>query len=146
MYKDYFIPAGSTVVLNQWAIHYNPDLYPDPHRFNPDRFMNHPSLNLTAGECIHTSDVNLRDHWSFGAGRRVCAGYNLAENSLLMLTARLLWGFDVRPKVDAATGQKYAYDLWDYRSTRLFGPNPFPAQFVVRSEAKKALILKGENL
>lgn len=108
--------------------------------------MSHPSLDLTAGECIHTSDINLRDHWSFGAGRRVCAGYNLAENSLLMLTARLLWGFDVRPQIDAATGQKYEYDLWDYRPVRLFGPNPFPAQFEVRSEAKKAMILKGENL
>jgi cytochrome P450 len=96
---------------------------------------------LTAGECIHASDINLRDHWSFGAGRRVCAGYNLAENSLLILTARLLWAFDVRPAIDAATGKAVNYDLWNYAPIRLFGPSPFPVDFQVRSEKKKEMIL-----
>ncbi|ETI21637.1 hypothetical protein G647_07984 [Cladophialophora carrionii CBS 160.54] len=146
VYKDYFIPAGSTVVINQWALHYDPNLFPDPHRFNPDRYLNHPSNDLTAGECIHTSDLRLRDHWSFGAGRRVCAGYNLAENSLLILTARLLWAFDVHPAVDASTGQEVKYDLWNYAPIRLFGPRPFPVRFKVRSNLKKEMILKAEVL
>jgi len=144
-YKDYFIPAGSTVVLNQWALHYNPSLYPDPERFNPDRFLNHPSNGLTAGECIHTSDLRLRDHWSFGAGRRVCAGYNLAENSLLILTARLLWAFDVQPGIDPATKQEVTYDLWNYAPIRLFGPKPFPVRFRVRSDKKREMVLKAST-
>ncbi|KAK5215393.1 hypothetical protein LTR47_009967 [Exophiala xenobiotica] len=144
VYKDYFIPAGSSVVINQWAMHFDPDLFPEPERFNPDRYLGTPVNDLTAGECIHTNDVNLRDHWSFGAGRRVCAGYNLAENSLLILTARLLWAFDVRPTIDQQTGQETKYDVWNYYPTRLFGPKPFPVDFRVRSEEKRQAILKAE--
>ena len=99
---------------------------------------------LTAGECIHTSDVNLRDHWSFGAGRRVCAGYNLAENSLLILTARLLWAFAVHPSTDEKNGQEMKYDVWNYYPTHLFGPKPFPVDFRVRSDAKKQIILAAQ--
>jgi cytochrome P450 len=124
-------------------MHFDPTLYPDPHRYNPDRYLDQPCNNLTAGECIHTSDMKLRDHWSFGAGRRVCAGYNLAENSLLILTARLLWAFDVKPAIDPSTGKEMQYDVWKYGRTRLFGPLPFPVRFEVRSELKRDLIMKG---
>ena len=134
----------STSLKIRRALHYDPSLYPDPQRFNPDRYMDHPSNDLTAGECIHTSDLRLRDHWSFGAGRRVCAGYNLAENSLLMLTARLLWAFDVRPALDASSGEQVKYDLWNYAPIRLFGPKPFPVVFQVRDDKKKEFILKTE--
>ncbi|KAL6250787.1 hypothetical protein RBB50_003090 [Rhinocladiella similis] len=141
VYKDYFIPEGTSVVINHWALHFDPELFPDPERFNPDRYYDTPVNNLTAGECIHTNDVKLRDHWSFGAGRRVCAGYNLAENSLLILTARLLWAFDVLPAIDKATGQPVKYDVWNYNPARLFGPKPFPVDFKVRSEERKKIIL-----
>ena len=72
----------------------------------------------------------------------MCVGYNLAENSLLMLTARLLWAFDVRPAIDAISGEEVKYDLWNYAPIRLFGPKPFPVVFQVRSDKKKELILK----
>jgi hypothetical protein len=76
----------------------------------------------------------------------VCAGYNLAENSLLMLTARLLWAFDVLPAIDPSTGLEVEYDLWNYAPIRLFGPRPFPVRFKVRSDKKRKMILKAEEL
>jgi cytochrome P450 len=88
--------------------------------------------------------MRLRDHWSFGAGRRVCAGYNLAENSLLILTARLLWAFNVLPAVDPSTKKPVSYDVWNYSPVRLFGPRPFPARFLVRSETKRNIILQSK--
>ena len=81
---------------------------------------------------MNTNDLSKRDHWSFGAGRRACAGYNLAENSLFILTARLLWAFDVRAPTDPQTGRAVQYDLWAYAPTRLFGPKPFPVVFAPR--------------
>ncbi|KAF9890594.1 hypothetical protein FE257_005725 [Aspergillus nanangensis] len=111
--------------------------------FNPDRFLETRALELSAGECISASDVKDRDHFSFGAGRRVCPGYNLAENSLLLLTSRLLWGFNVKAWVDPISHIKFEYDLWNYSSSLLFGPNDFPASFTVRSVEKERIIRAG---
>lgn len=79
IYKSTYIPANSVVCLQQYPIHYDPTLYPEPERFNPDRYLDHPygSGHYAAGK------AEERDHWSFGAGRRVCSGVHLAENSML---------------------------------------------------------------
>ncbi|KAG6895756.1 hypothetical protein C0993_009238 [Termitomyces sp. T159_Od127] len=39
IYDNYVIPAGSTVIGNAWTV------YPNPHIFNPDRFMKDGKLN-----------------------------------------------------------------------------------------------------
>ncbi|KAI1611927.1 cytochrome P450 [Exophiala viscosa] len=143
IYKDYFIPAGSYVVGNVWALNFDPVMFPDPQRFNPDRYLDKKANNMTAGECINAQDPRQRDHWGFGAGRRVCAGYTLAENSLFILTARLLWAFDVRAPIDKATGKPLEYDLWNFPATNMFGPNPFRADFKVRDSGREKQILDG---
>jgi cytochrome P450 len=38
-WDGYFIPKGTTVVGNLWAIHMDPVRYPNPTLFNPDRFL-----------------------------------------------------------------------------------------------------------
>ncbi|KIW99521.1 uncharacterized protein Z518_11260 [Rhinocladiella mackenziei CBS 650.93] len=120
IYKDYFIPAGTVLVGNTWALHYDPNIYPEPERYNPDRFLGTRTLDLNAGECINAQDVRDRDHWSFGAGRRVCPGYTLAENSLFILTARLLWAFDIKAPIDPESGKRVKPDLWNYPPQQFF--------------------------
>jgi hypothetical protein len=44
--------------------------------------------------------VSKRDHFSFGGGRRICPGLHVAENSLFINIARLLWGFNVEHAKD----------------------------------------------
>ncbi|KAL0576519.1 hypothetical protein V5O48_005464 [Marasmius crinis-equi] len=40
VYEGYWIPKGSTVIGNAWAVLHDEDLYgPEPMKFNPDRFM-----------------------------------------------------------------------------------------------------------
>lgn len=34
-----FIPKGSTVIANLWSIHLNEKDFPEPHKFDPERFM-----------------------------------------------------------------------------------------------------------
>ncbi len=61
------IPAGTYVLVGTYAMHHDPALWPDPERFDPDRFA---SARLT-GE----------DRWRylpFGAGPRSCIGDHFA--------------------------------------------------------------------
>ncbi|KAF8898846.1 cytochrome P450 [Infundibulicybe gibba] len=39
MYEGYYIPKGTTVIGNAWGILHDENLYPEPFKFNPDRFL-----------------------------------------------------------------------------------------------------------
>ena len=60
-YRGYFIPRGATVIQNIWAIFRDPNIYPDPEAFNPDRFLKDGKINPLV--------FNPEDR-VFGAGRR----------------------------------------------------------------------------
>ncbi len=51
-----------------WAIHRNPELYPDPDRFDPDRF-----LGGEEGE-LEKAGVGGLKFMAFGGGPRLCIG------------------------------------------------------------------------
>jgi cytochrome P450 len=55
---------------------------------------------LTAGEYAAHPDVSQRDHFSFGGGRRICPGIHVAERSVFLNLARLLWGFNIEHAKD----------------------------------------------
>lgn len=98
VYDGYLIREGTIVLGNVWAIHHDPERYPDPERFDPDRFM---SDNLNAAQSAATMDPDRRDHYAFGWGRRVCQGMHVAENSLMIVFARLVWSFTLETPLDS---------------------------------------------
>jgi len=61
VYGGYFIPAGATVLENIWAVFRDPEIYPDPEAFNPDRFLKDGKINPLI--------FNPEDR-VFGSGRR----------------------------------------------------------------------------
>lgn len=95
------IPCGATVLANTYGIHHDPEQFPDPWRFNPDRWL--PSNPDAHARChselqhLEVSNVSL-DHthanYAFGFGRRICPGSSLASYSLSMSIAMLLLCFD----------------------------------------------------
>ena len=95
------------MMINWWALHYDPKRFPNPHLFNPDRFLDFP---LSAGEEANQGDPNKRAHFGYGGGRRICPGLYLAEKSIFLNYARILWGFDVDFKKDA-NGEVIPVDL-----------------------------------
>ncbi|EOD46627.1 Cytochrome P450 [Neofusicoccum parvum] len=97
-YEGFFIPKGSVVVLNWWAIHMDPSIHSNPEEFDPARYLNRP---LGAAEYLNASDPYERDHFTYGAGRRVCQGVHLAERSLYINIVRTLWGFHISKKRDS---------------------------------------------
>lgn len=82
-FEGYRFPAGTVVTINHWAISLNPKEYKDPNKFDPDRFMNDDLWKPMAG------------HYGYGAGRRACAGFRVAQNSMFLMFSRLIYCFDV---------------------------------------------------
>ncbi|KAG1840965.1 cytochrome P450 [Suillus tomentosus] len=82
IWKNYLIPAGATVIGNHWAIANDPEVFPEPHRFNPQRWID------DAGRV--RSDLRF---FTFGFGRRVCPGQHVANRSVFITTALILWAF-----------------------------------------------------
>ncbi|KAL5388329.1 hypothetical protein PMIN02_007761 [Paraphaeosphaeria minitans] len=129
-FDGYLIPKDSTVFCPAYNIHMNADLYPDPETYNPDRYLDRPLLAMSyAG----SPDYNNRDHYSYGAGRRICVGIHLAERTQWRLTARLLWAYSIKPEIDAK-GNEIEVNTDAYEVGLLCSPMPFKVRFVPRSE------------
>ncbi|KLO07637.1 cytochrome P450 [Schizopora paradoxa] len=92
-YNDYFIPAKSVVIPNIWAMLMDPQEYPNPDVFRPERFL--PGAN----EHIPRDPTKV----AFGFGRRVCPGKPLAENNLFLAATQILAVFNIS-KVKKADG------------------------------------------
>ena len=94
VYKGYVIPKGTAIVGNTAAIHFNPVRYPNPFQFKPERYINHTK---TSAEYAAMADPYARDHFTFGAGRRICPGSRFAENALTLALANMVWAFEIKP-------------------------------------------------
>ncbi|KAG1798579.1 cytochrome P450 [Suillus plorans] len=82
IWKNYLVPAGATVIGNHWAIANDPEVFPEPHRFNPQRWID------DAGRV--RGDLRF---FTFSFGRRVCPGQHVANRSVFINTALILWAF-----------------------------------------------------
>lgn len=81
---------------------------------------------------------NMRN-FQFGFGRRVCPGQHVANNSVFINAAMLMWAFEIgRPK--DATGKEFDIDVWSFTNTVNSHPNPFQASFKPRIEGLKTVL------
>jgi len=85
VYEGYFLPAGSVVIGNAWAVLHDESTYPEPSQFRPERFLD--------------PDVKPPDA-AFGFGRRICPGRFMARSSLWIAVASVLAAYDISPVVD----------------------------------------------
>ncbi|VVB00568.1 unnamed protein product [Arabis nemorensis] len=80
----FMVTKDTQVLVNVWAIGRDPNVWENPNRFEPERFL---------GKEI---DVKGRDYelTPFGAGRRICPGLTLALKTVSLMLASLLYSFD----------------------------------------------------
>lgn len=138
-YEGWTIPAGTTILGNNWAINLNEEYYPNPHHFDPVRFLSESeqsTLGLSekqpyAGEKNHPAKAG---HSSFGWGRRICPGADLAANSLFIALAKLLWAFDVLP----VEGKQY--DIFAYTDGFNVRPKKFEVVIKARNEERRRVL------
>jgi hypothetical protein len=125
------------MVINVWALNNNPERYPDPRRFDPDRYKDDL---LRAQESAALQDPAKRDHYTFGAGRRVCPGLNIAERSLFLGIAYMLWAFSFEHAVDE-NGEKIPVTE-EVTQGIVCRPVPFKLKLVERDRTRTAKVLK----
>ncbi|KAH6994765.1 cytochrome P450 [Fusarium venenatum] len=92
IFAGYLIPKGSMVMANIWYFLHNPEVYDEPMRFKPERFLpidGQPEQDPRA--------------YVFGFGRRLCPGRVLAENTLFLNIAQSLAVFNVSTHENATT-------------------------------------------
>ncbi|PYH46717.1 cytochrome P450 [Aspergillus saccharolyticus JOP 1030-1] len=132
-YMGYRIPKGATVIVNVWALHSDPDRYPNPRRFDPMRFIED---HQTSAEAATNANVRQRDHFVFGAGRRRCQGMHIADRSMYLAISRLLWAFDFQRVVDPVTQREVVPDQDALVEGLMAMPKPFPVTITPRSGEK----------
>ncbi|KAJ8580950.1 cytochrome P450 [Rhizopogon salebrosus TDB-379] len=84
IWENYCIPAGTTVFGNHWAISRDPEVFPEPNEFKPQRWID--------------DDGHFRDDLKFfvyGFGRRVCPGQHVANRSVFITSVLILWAFQL---------------------------------------------------
>jgi len=81
---DYHVPAGTLVLVSFFALHRRPDLWPDPLRFDPERFLGERRKHLVPDS-----------YAPFGEGPRTCLGNHFAIAEGQVLLATLAQRFDI---------------------------------------------------
>ncbi|KAI1839626.1 hypothetical protein JX266_014164 [Neoarthrinium moseri] len=126
VYQGKLIPKDTVMVLNTWTMHHDEIRHPAPFKFNPDRYLHD---NLTSVQSSRQPDPYQRDHWIFGAGRRICPGMQVAEQEIWLTISRILWAFDMKPVPD------HPIDLKEYDG--LSGRSPMPFRILLKPRHEK---------
>ncbi|XP_035686681.1 cytochrome P450 2U1-like [Branchiostoma floridae] len=81
-FRGYNIPKNTSVTVNIWSVHHDPNLWPEPDKFDPTRFLNDEGKYVKRNEVL-----------AFSIGRRVCLGEQLARMELFLFFTSLLQRF-----------------------------------------------------
>ncbi|KAJ2932188.1 hypothetical protein H1R20_g4911, partial [Candolleomyces eurysporus] len=92
-YDGYFIPKGTIVIPNNWAMMHDPQVFENPFEFNPERYLKDGKIDRSV------PDAELA---AFGHGRRICPGRQFSNDNLFLIVASVLAVFSVSAPKDEA--------------------------------------------
>ncbi|KAK6441669.1 hypothetical protein LTR95_002085 [Oleoguttula sp. CCFEE 5521] len=117
-FQQWTIPRGTSVSMSTWIQHHNPDVFPDPDTFAPQRWLGDRKLDKYL--------VN------FSKGARGCLGINLARSEMYLTTATLIRRFKFelfetsRSDVDMAHDFFVPYSSVDSKGVRMLVKKSIP--------------------
>ncbi|KAI7886235.1 cytochrome P450 [Lichtheimia hyalospora FSU 10163] len=94
--QGYLIPKGTPVFPNMLGMHHDPNVFSEPDKFIPERFIDNTSTMMASAN----GRLENRDHFNFGWGRRVCPGIYLSEVEMFVTMVRLLAKYTIEPSLD----------------------------------------------
>lgn len=81
----YRVPAGAAVLMSQWVMHRDARFYPEPERFDPDRWTEERAKGLPKFA-----------YFPFGGGPRICIGAAFAMMEAVLILATVAQRYQVR--------------------------------------------------
>ncbi|KAF9493200.1 cytochrome P450 [Pleurotus eryngii] len=82
VYRGYHLKKGTVAWANIWSFMHDETLFPEPSVFLPERYLSSNEVSQRASEAVRSA---------FGFGRRICPGLHLAESSLSITVATILF-------------------------------------------------------
>ncbi|KAI0033059.1 cytochrome P450 [Vararia minispora EC-137] len=134
VYEGHFIPAGSIVIGNVWAVLHDPVTFPDPEAFRPEHF-----LSKSQGGTLGDGGAVRLTEAAFGFGRRECPGRYLARASVWIAVANILAAFEIKPLLDE-DGRPIPVEE-RYTSGIVAYPASFQCDIKLRSNKARDLVL-----
>nr|D2CGS0.1 RecName: Full=5-OH-xanthotoxin synthase; AltName: Full=Cytochrome P450 CYP71AZ1 [Ammi majus]ABO32529.1 cytochrome P450-dependent monooxygenase-like protein [Ammi majus] len=86
----YMIKPKTLVYVSMWAIGRDPEIWKNPMKFVPERFLERHDINYQGQQF---------EYIPFGAGRRICPGIHLGLTTVELALANLLYTFNWEPPV-----------------------------------------------
>lgn len=101
---NHHFPAGVVVGTSHYTIHHNPDYYPDPYTFSPERWI----PDYVGKENVSTANSAF---CPFSIGPRGCIGKGLAYSELTTALARVVFMYDFKLAEGTSVGDGKASNV-----------------------------------
>jgi len=135
VYRDWEIPKGSMIFPNVWGMLRDPQMYPDPERFLPERYE---GLDKSQLEAIDPRNM------VFGFGRRRCPGEMFVERSIYTMMSYIIATMEISRARDEA-GREIVPPP-DFQPGFVVHPKEFMCLIRPRSEKAVAMIKQMNTL
>ncbi|KAH6921968.1 hypothetical protein HPB50_007088 [Hyalomma asiaticum] len=113
----YHVPKGTVLLPNFWAIHQSTELWKEPEKFDPTRFIG-PDGSATSTRPAHII--------TFSLGKRMCPGESLATAEVFLYLTMLLQKFIILPEEGTTIHIESHQPLFEHAATKI--------RFVPRSD------------
>ena len=86
-FKGYLIPKETSILVNLHSVHMDPEIWPEPTKFKPERFLSADQKTIEVP----------KQYIPFSTGPRSCLGETLAKMELFLFMTSILQRFKVVP-------------------------------------------------
>ncbi|KAK2156661.1 hypothetical protein LSH36_208g04096 [Paralvinella palmiformis] len=83
-FRDYFIPKGTMIIPNLYSVHIHPELWPEPEKFKPERFLD------------SDGNIDQKELIPFSVGKRQCLGEGMAKMELFLYFTSMMQHFNFK--------------------------------------------------
>ncbi|XP_052201908.1 cytochrome P450 CYP82D47-like [Diospyros lotus] len=94
----YHVPKGTTLIVNLWKLHRDPNAWADPGEFRPDRFLPSHERPDVRGHQL--------EYLPYSTGRRMCPGITASMRMVHLTLARVIQGFNFATPMDGSVDMR----------------------------------------